>query len=394
VSPDKGAYLRFHGSRELASGVDALYLSGYGDLTASFVDDLARSRELAEMVHQPLWFNLGAERFQLYPHGWGRYHYLLAGEAGSIGFSTGKHLPPVRVQPRSSRLHFLGPAATVALFHDLLAEHCDGLSFSVNRVDLYVDVQRFSLDALCRERFVCRANHVRLFEEQGALQGIQLGMRSAKTFSARIYDKTADVERSGADWWREIWGEGYDPGLPVWRVGLEIGRKAITEFGLDSPQQVLAAVGDLWHYGTTDWLTYRSPTEQERTRWPLSPEWLAVQQASLCDQTIGLTRMRAGRRAGARSAASFLPSPATWPPSVQRSARPTSKTPSSHSTASSATTRSRGTSASPRGSAGARRSWLVDELTTIGLPRLITRAVQIDLRAVTVGFGEPGFGPL
>jgi hypothetical protein len=31
VSPDKGAYLRFHGSRELASGVDALYLSGYGD---------------------------------------------------------------------------------------------------------------------------------------------------------------------------------------------------------------------------------------------------------------------------------------------------------------------------------------------------------------------------
>lgn len=298
VSLDQGANLRFDGVRELASGVDALYLSGYGDLTQGFLNDLARSRELAEQVHDSLWFNLGAERVDVYPHGWGRYHYLLAGEAGSIGFSTGKHLPPVRVQPRSSRLHAIGPPATVALFQDLLAEHCEGLSFSVNRIDLYVDVQGFVLDASCRERFVCRANHVRIFEEQGCLQGIQLGMRSAKTFSARIYDKTADIARSGADWWHGIWGDAYDPALPVLRIEFEIGRKAITDFGLDAPDQVLAAVGDLWHYGTTEWLTYRSPSAGERTRWPIAPEWQQVQGATLAGQTLGLSRMRSARRAG------------------------------------------------------------------------------------------------
>lgn len=298
LSPEQGADLRLAEVHELASGVDALYLSGYGVLSESFLSDLAGSRELADMVHQPLSFNLGEERFDLYPHGFGRYHYLLSGEAGSIGFSPGRHLPPIRVQPRSSRLHAVGPAATVTLFRDLLAEHCAELRFSVNRVDLFVDVQGLELDAGCRERFVCRANHVRVFEEQGALQGLQLGMRSAKTFSARIYDKTADVAHAGADWWYDLWGDAYDRTLPVYRIEFEIGRKAITEFGLDSPEQVLGAVGDLRRYATSEWLTYRIPMDGERTRWPVSPEWSVIERASLARQAIGISRMRAGRRAG------------------------------------------------------------------------------------------------
>jgi hypothetical protein len=217
---------------------------------------------------------------------------------GSVGITTSRHLPQVRVQPRSSLLHAIGPQATVDRFRDLLGDLVDSLSFSVNRVDFYADFQGLSLDASCRERFVCRAGAVRVFEQEGSFTGIQLGMRSTKTFSACIYNKTLELASSGADWWYAIWGDAYEPSLPVFRVEFEIGRRAITDFGLDTPEQVLAAAGDLWRYATDEWLTYRVPSRSERSRWPVAPEWTAVQAASLGGNVVGLNRVRAGRRTG------------------------------------------------------------------------------------------------
>jgi hypothetical protein len=217
---------------------------------------------------------------------------------GSVGITTSRHLPQVRVQPRSSLLHAVGPQATVDRFRELLGDLVEGLSFSVNRVDLYADFQGLSLDASCRERFVCRAGAVRLFEQEGSFTGIQLGMRSTKTFSARIYNKTIELGSSGTDWWFAISGDSYDSSRPVFRVEFEIGRRAITDFGLDTPEQVLAAAGDLWRYATEEWLTYRVPGRSERSRWALAPEWIAVQQASLRGSVVGLDLVRHGLRKG------------------------------------------------------------------------------------------------
>ena len=62
------------------------------------------------------------------------------------------------------------------------------------------------------------------------------------------------------------------PGTDVTRVEIEFGRKALTEFRLDSPTQVLSATSGLWAYGTEQWLTHRIPTPDcNRSRWPVSP---------------------------------------------------------------------------------------------------------------------------
>jgi len=97
----------------------------------------------------------------------------------------------------------------------------------------------------------------------------------------------------------EIWGDRHVPGGDVTRVEIEFGRKALTEFRLDSPAQVLDAVGDLWAYGTEQWLTHRIPTaDTNRSRWPLSPDWQVIQQASLRHNTTDLSRLQARSRAG------------------------------------------------------------------------------------------------
>jgi hypothetical protein len=284
---------------ELASGIDAVYLSGWGSLPPPFVERLEKARSLAEAVHQPLPFRLGELSVGVAPHGWGRYRFLLAHELGRIGLTTSAHLPAVRVQPAAALLHAVGPEETIAGFAGLLAAEGAELRYSVNRLDLFVDVQGWELHAADRERFVCRASESRTFAEGGAWRGFSFGSRRTRSFFGRLYDKTAEITHSGADWWPGVWGEHYDPARPVVRVELEVGRTALGEFGLDAPDGVLAGSGDLWRYGTGEWLTYRRPTaDATRSRWPLAPEWRQVQQASLCHDPLGLTRVAAGRRAG------------------------------------------------------------------------------------------------
>ena len=109
-----------------------------------------------------------------------------------------------------------------------------------------------------------------------------------------------------AGWWLEVWGERHAAGTPVHRLEFEIGRQGLVEFDLNTPGQVLAAAGDLWAYATAEWLTYRSPTaDRTRSRWPLAPEWLQVQHATLGHHPVGLERLRLARRS--TSIARLLP---------------------------------------------------------------------------------------
>jgi hypothetical protein len=290
-----------HGEvRELAAGVDALYLSGRAALPSALAQRLESTRSLAEEVCAPLPFGFGGLEFVLAPHSWGHYRYLLLHDLGRIGLSTSTKVPPIRIQPKAELLHAVGPSSAVAGYCSVIEAELGVVQLSVSRLDLFVDVQNWELSAKDRIRFVYRATNCRTFEEGAHFTGFQFGSRVTKTFSARIYDKTADVKRHGTDWWFAIWGDSYVPGRPVHRVEFEIGRKGVTDFGLDGPGEVLVATGDLWRYATEDWLTFCVPTgDSTRSRWPVAPEWFQIQRASLRDATVaGLERVRSGRTAG------------------------------------------------------------------------------------------------
>jgi hypothetical protein len=193
----------------------------------------------------------------------------------------------------------VGPVQAVTIFENLLRPLCSELGFGVSRLDHYVDVEGFPLDADDRERYVCRADARRTYEQSERCSGFDFGSRRGGTVTGRIYDKTLDVATKGSDWWLEIWGDRHTPGTDVTRIEIEFGRKALTEFRLDSPVDVLAATGDLWAYGTEQWLTHRIPnSDSNRSRWPLSPEWQVIQHASQRHDTNDLARLQARSRAG------------------------------------------------------------------------------------------------
>ena len=277
--------------RELASGVDALYLSVVAELPEGLLRRLDLWRAIAEAGQRPVPFELGGVKFGLAPHAWHRYRYLLQHEFGQVGISPSKHLPPIRIQPRGEFLHGLGPESTVDAFRTMLESEVPVAWMQVARLDLFADWQGWPVDGEPESSFVGRAKDVTLNSQRGRRTGFQFGRRRTGTIVGRIYDKTAEIAQSGHRWWFDLWGDRYVEGQPVWRVEFEFDREGLHQFKLDSPEQVLAGVGGLWRYATEGWLTHRAASrDQTHSRWRVSPAWTQVQHASLRDDDVGLNR--------------------------------------------------------------------------------------------------------
>ena len=284
--------------KELASGVDALYLSGHGYLPKAFLARLEDSRQFADQVSLRVPFELGPLTFGLAPHGWGKYRFCLDHESGRIGFTSSTKLPAVRVQPRAEFLQSAGPSGVVKHFDELLRPLVDALGFSVARIDLFCDVEGIAFSAEDRAGFVCRGSVCTTHEADRICTGFSFGSRRTQRISARIYDKTAETEAKGTDWWEAVWGERHREGAPVWRIEFEIARGALTELELSTPEAVLASVPSLWRYCSTEWLSLRSSgSDSNRSRWPVAAKWEAVRSASLVHGATELSFIRRHKRA-------------------------------------------------------------------------------------------------
>jgi hypothetical protein len=231
-------------------------------------------------------------------HSRGKYRFLLQHAYGDVCLTSSESLPMVRVQLRSDFLHGVGAAQAFEWFAERLERWLGPLAWMVSRIDLHSDWQGWSLSESDLSAFICRAADETTHHLNRNWSGFEFGTRRTGTICCRIYNKTLEILQKGGTFWREIWGERYDPDRDVARVEFELHRDILREFGLSSPAEVLASTGGLWAYAT-QWLTHREPTGDETpARWPISAYWQAIQRASLTNRTdVPLDRIRAIRRA-------------------------------------------------------------------------------------------------
>jgi hypothetical protein len=221
-------------------------------LPNAFVGRLEETRQWASELRRAAPCQIGDQWFGVAPYGWGKYRFCLDHQMARLGFSESRHLPSVRIQPRAEFIAAVGSEGVLAALYELLEPEVGPFRFSLSRLDLFVDVQGWSLGLEDSPRFVCRADARRTYEMGGALTGFEFGSRKTKTLCSRIYDKTADVEAKGSTWWYEVWGDRFVDGLPVHRVEFELGRQGLVDFSIDSPHSALEALGDLWRYATEE----------------------------------------------------------------------------------------------------------------------------------------------
>ncbi|MGH7921729.1 MAG: hypothetical protein ACREQM_17570 [Candidatus Dormibacteraceae bacterium] len=136
-----------------------------------------------------------------------------------------------------------------------------------------------------------RKGHYESDVHQGRrLSGFQFGKSE---LVARVYDKTLELTKSGKRWMWDVWGPAVNPNRSVWRLEFELKRAAIKRFQFTDAAEVLWGLQDLWHYATWSWLSYRTPTADERERrWPVDPIWEEVRSIEIEPTMIGLIPRR------------------------------------------------------------------------------------------------------
>lgn len=286
------------GPRELASGIDALYLSGLGTPVDALLMELETLRAEAVETGQGVEWVFGGYPVEVLGSAWGKYRFCLSHELARFGLTASTALPAVRVQPTALALHGLGAEGTVRWVRRVLADAGLDVTLQVGRLDLHSDWQGLAIAADERSSFVTYSDRRALYEVAENLSGLNFGKRGGAVY-ARIYDKTRELATKGDDWWHDLWGSSYRPSEQVMRVEFEFTRQGLREFDLSSPEEVFDQVGALWAYATGRWLSLRVPLEDStRTRWPVDARWVAVQRASLAGSALPADRIKAGEARG------------------------------------------------------------------------------------------------
>lgn len=184
------------------------------------------------------------------------------------------NMPSFRVKLRSEALWRSGAAALHAWFIEwmrnvgLYAIQPETLS----RVDFTFDYQIDAVD-FDENSVVSLAVKDSKYRDNGQLNGLVYGKGDVVL---RIYDKILEIEQeSGKDWFIPLWG--VDQG--VWRIEWQTRQKLLRRFGIRTFDDLAAMKGDILRYlcETHDSLRTKM-TDSNRSRWPVHPLWLDLQE--------------------------------------------------------------------------------------------------------------------
>ncbi|MBN8223486.1 MAG: hypothetical protein J0L89_01550 [Xanthomonadales bacterium] len=268
--------------RPYRHGVDSLYLSFPGaiepELAVCLQECKLKAQDSNEHVIAMAGIGIGDHQFLVLPRGRGRFAFVLEDNWFSIQLANASagQLPLALVQVRSEYLTAVGPDEAIRVISGLVAGmgRVDGPG-RISRIDLYADFgTAFPLADFPGSHWVKRSKKRSIHEECDEVTGISFG--SGNEVSARLYDKTRELLKSGKDYLKPLWAsEGWDGHSQVWRMEFQIRREGLPDPMKDAAAASLELCGNLWRYLCTDWLRLAVPSDSDdtRSRWPTHPLW-------------------------------------------------------------------------------------------------------------------------
>ncbi len=265
-------------------GVDSLYLSYPGMLADSVKNKLDSLKKIAqsevEADQVSAQYPIDEHIFEVKDKGSGVFPYILRDNAYRISLSrpSSSSVPMAYVQVSSHMLAAYTPQQTETRLRSILEQMGDIEEVRVSRVDLFVDfVCAVNMESWTRHAWVTRAHDIQSFSIKGRFSGWSIGVKGV--LSARLYDKTLEIETSGKEYLKGLWREaGWDGEQPVWRLEFEFKREVVTQKGLSSLNDVMGHLDGLWGYATGEWLRLTLPNGEDatRSRWPVHPLWACL----------------------------------------------------------------------------------------------------------------------
>lgn len=278
--------------RLLLHGIDtvqcAYFLRAAGRCHVNF-DRLMVERERLRQSkdREPAVISLGRQEFHLAPRGSSLGFPLVISNADyQIEFGQYQN-PSFFVTFRSQALWRDGEQA----LHRKFLDWVQPLGFEpyetegLNRVDFSFDYHLPEVD-FDEDCFVSLASKDSQHRQDGKVQTFTLGRSDVVL---RVYDKVAEIkQQSGKVWLFDLWGRETE----VWRIEWQIRKDVLRRFGIRTFQELHDQQGDLLRYLATEHDTLRRPTnDSNRSRWPLHPLWLDLQDKIRTLAALGVYRV-------------------------------------------------------------------------------------------------------
>lgn len=254
----------------------AYYLAQTGGGGIDFERLAVDKEELRQAkVRKPKPIKLGSQEFLLYGHGTkSGYPFLLENDTYSIQCGEFNN-PSFYVTFRSFALWQFGAWALHQRFLTWAEEM--GLSAfkleSLSRVDFTFDYLLPEID-FDEDAFVSLSAKDNQHRKNRKIQTFRFGEGD---IVLRVYDKIAEIlESSAKAWFFELWG-----GIThdVWRIEWQVRKATLRRFSLRTFDDLKSGQGDVLRYLSADHTTLRVPNEDgNRSRWPLHPLWLGLQE--------------------------------------------------------------------------------------------------------------------
>lgn len=277
--------------RLLLHGIDTVQCSYYLKPTdkpaIDFLDLQVQKEKLrAARFQEPAPLCLGSDEFLLSPHGTSSgYPFLIRNQEYAIAFGEFND-PSFHVTYSSQALWH----ETADTLHRRFLDWAASVGYApfkpetLSRVDLCFDYHLPCID-FDEDAFVSLSNKDSQHREDGKVQTFTFG--KAKIV-LRVYDKVAEIrQQSGKTWFFDLWGQAED----VWRIEWQVRKELLRRFDILTFTELQDRAGDLLRYLASEHDTLRVPTsDTNRSRWPLHPLWLDLQQQILHFNAQGLYR--------------------------------------------------------------------------------------------------------
>lgn len=272
--------------KELYKGIDSLYLSFRGTFKDGLIEQLEIKKTLArsddEKEQALSTIAIDDHCFEVKDKGKGSYAYVLVDGWYHIQVASGrsKRIPEIYVQVSSDLLQCFGLYNSMNLLRGTVKELVVQIEEeNISRADIFVDfITDMDFELIKKKAWVTRAEKVDSHWQGNTFTGWSIGLGGA--ISARLYDKTKELEKSNKDYLKSIWQkQGWQEGLRVWRLEFQLKREVLSQMSINTISDLINSTNDIWRYCTHDWLRLAiNNGDANRTRWNTAPVWKKIQQ--------------------------------------------------------------------------------------------------------------------
>lgn len=251
--------------------------------------------------------DLGLFKLRVYPHGNRSYYYLMECDDIELYLMRWRSKKddnyPVYVHIKSQWLWSdmygcVTLADKFALLVTWLEDVLNGKykASKINRLDLCYHTDQMP-DGYTADQYVGKHTLDDTMRTHRLVSAINIGSRRSERLYYRSYNKYLEVRAKRKEWFYEVWMAAGLNVRQVWNCEYQMAREFFTDTEiagrkLDAVEDIIKHQATIWRYLTHEWLTYRVPDNERRSRWSLHPWWEQLQAYSESGVQISRGRQR------------------------------------------------------------------------------------------------------